>query len=88
VNEFSARDVARIARAFSTLQPIDQSLFWHLAAVAQQLPFEVSLSRSLSLALSLSRSLSRSLSLSLSLALSLSISQHADVVLSSHTICR
>ena len=76
VNEFSALDVARIARAFATLQPIDQSLFWHLAAVAQQLPFEVSLSLFLSLSLSLSRSLARSLSLCFTRALSLSFSTH------------
>jgi len=50
VNEFSARDLALIARSFGSLQGqqhTDQSLFWHLAAVAQQLPFEAWLPRDL-----------------------------------------
>jgi len=47
VNEFSARDLALIARSFGSQSRPDQSLFWHLAAVAQQLPFEAWLPRDL-----------------------------------------
>merc|ERR1712118_600278 len=36
-----------IARAFAQQPRKDQSLFWHLAAVAQQLPFEAWLPRDL-----------------------------------------
>jgi len=47
VNEFSARDLALIARAYSGQPRTDLSLFWHLAAVAQQLPFEAWIPREL-----------------------------------------
>jgi hypothetical protein len=37
----SARDLSLLAKGYASMLRIDQSLYWHLAAVAQQLPFEV-----------------------------------------------
>ena len=38
VNEFSAKDVSLIASSFADAHIRDDMLFWHLSAVAQQLP--------------------------------------------------